>query len=41
MELDPTDATALKTKDALENVQKQQKGAAEKAQKQPAATRKK
>jgi len=41
LELDPTDATALKTKDALENVQKQQKGAAEKAQKQPAATRKK
>lgn len=41
LELDPTDATALKTKDALDNVQKQQKGAAEKAQKQPAAPRKK
>ncbi len=41
LELDPADATALKTKDALDNVQKQQKGAAEKAQKQPAATRKK
>jgi Flp pilus assembly protein TadD len=36
LELDPTDATALKTKDALESVQKQQKSAADKAAKQPA-----
>lgn len=41
LELDPTDATALKTKDALETVQKQQSQAADKAQKQPAATNKK
>jgi tetratricopeptide (TPR) repeat protein len=42
LELDPTDATALKTKDALETVAKQQKEAADKAEKQPpAATKKK
>lgn len=41
LELDPTDATALKTKDALETVSKQQKDAAEKAEKQPAAATKK
>jgi len=40
LELDPTDATALKTKDALETVSKQQKDAAEKAEKQPAAATK-
>jgi Flp pilus assembly protein TadD len=40
LEVDPTDATALKTKDALEAVVKQQKEAADKASK-PAATPKK
>ncbi len=40
LEIDPTDATALKTKDALETVSKQQKEAADKADK-PAATKKK
>lgn len=41
LEIDPTDATALQTKDALESVQKQQKAAGDKAQKQPAAEDKK
>ena len=40
LEIDPADATALKTKDALESVQKQQKAAANKPQ-QPAADSKK
>lgn len=40
LEIDPTDATALKTKDALEAVTKQQKAAADKADK-PSATKKK
>jgi predicted Zn-dependent protease len=40
LEIEPTDATALQTKDALESVQKQQKAAADKA-KQPAADNKK
>jgi tetratricopeptide (TPR) repeat protein len=40
LEVDPTDATALKTKDALDAVVKQQKEAADKASK-PAATPKK
>jgi len=41
LELEPTDATALKTKDALESVQKQQKEAGEKAKQPAAATKKK
>jgi lipopolysaccharide biosynthesis regulator YciM len=40
LQIDPADATALQTKDALESVQKQQKAAADKA-KQPAADNKK
>jgi tetratricopeptide (TPR) repeat protein len=39
LEIDPTDATALKTKDALEGVLKKQSEAADKANK-PAATKK-
>jgi Flp pilus assembly protein TadD len=41
LEIEPTDATALQTKDALESVQKQQKAAADKAKQQPAADNKK
>lgn len=41
LEIEPADATALQTKTALESVQKQQKAAADKAQKQPAAENKK
>jgi hypothetical protein len=40
LEIEPTDATALKTKEALETVQKQQKSAADKAQKPAADTKK-
>ena len=41
LEIDPTDATALKTKDALETVSKQQKAAADKAKQPSTATQKK
>ncbi len=44
LELDPTDATALKTKDALDTVVKQQKEAEDKqkaAADKPSATKKK
>jgi len=40
LEIEPTDATALKTKEALDTVQKQQKSAADKAQKPAADTKK-
>jgi hypothetical protein len=40
LEIDPADATALKTKDALEAVEKQQQQAADKASK-PSAPKKK
>ena len=40
LELDPTDATALQTKDALETVQKQQKAAADKPQKADSTNKK-
>jgi tetratricopeptide (TPR) repeat protein len=40
LEIEPADATALKTKEALESVQKQQKAAADKAQKPDSAQKK-
>ena len=40
LEIEPADATALKTKEALDTVQKQQKSAADKAQKPAADTKK-